>query len=162
MNTIEVHTDSLPENVAAQIPSREALESTLQNAANKTLEFRDVDNAEISIAIVSDERIHEINRQFLNHDYPTDVITFELGTNPATDNFQAEIVVSAETAMQIAEEVDTTLEMELILYVIHGSLHLTGLDDHSDEDRIEMRKNERAMMNSLGLDYKFESPEPAE
>ena len=162
MNTIEVHTDLLPENVAAQISSQEALESTLQNAANKTLEYREVDNAEISIAIVSDERIHEINRQFLNHDYPTDVITFELGTNPATDNFQAEIVVSAETAMQIAEEVDTSLEMELILYVIHGSLHLTGLDDHSDEDRIEMRKNERAMMNSLGLDYKFESPEPAE
>ena len=162
MNTIEVHTDLLPENVAAQISSQEALESTLQNAANKTLEYRGVDNAEISIAIVSDERIHEINRQFLNHDYPTDVITFELGTNPATDNFQAEIVVSAETAMQIAEEVDTSLEMELILYVIHGSLHLTGLDDHSDEDRIEMRKNERAMMNSLGLDYKFESPEPAE
>ena len=162
MNTIEVHTDLRPENVAAQISSPEALESTLQNAANKTLEYREVDNAEISVAIVSDERIHEINRQFLNHDYPTDVITFELGTNPATDNFQAEIVVSAETAMQIAEEVDTTLEMELILYVIHGSLHLTGLDDHSDEDRIEMRKNERAMMNSLGLDYKFESPEPAE
>ena len=162
MNTIEVHTDLLPENVAAQISSQEALESTLQNAANKTLEYREVDNAEISIAIVSDERIHEINRQFLNHDYPTDVITFELGTNPATNNFQAEIVVSAETAMQIAEEVDTSLEMELILYVIHGSLHLTGLDDHSDEDRIEMRKNERAMMNSLGLDYKFESPEPAE
>ena len=121
-----------------------------------------MDDAEISIAIVSDERIHEINRQFLNHDYPTDVITFELGTNPATNNFQAEIVVSAETAMQIAEEVDTSLEMELILYVIHGSLHLAGLDDHTDEDRAEMRKNERAMMNSLGLDYRFESPESAE
>ena len=162
MNTIEVHTDSLPENVTAQIPSLDELESTLQNACNKTLEFRGIDEAEISIAIVSDERIHEINRQFLNHDYPTDVITFDLGTNPATKNFQAEIVVSAETAMQVAVDVDTSLEMELVLYVVHGSLHLAGLDDHTDVDRMEMRKNERAMMNSLGLEYRFESSESSE
>jgi len=162
LNTVEVHTDSLPEHVLAKIPSREELEATLQNAAVKTLESREMDNAEISIAIVNDERIHEINRQFLNHDYPTDVITFDLGTNPANDSFQAEIVVSAETALQVASEVGTTMEMELVLYVVHGSLHLAGLDDHCDEDRIEMRAGERAMMNALGFDYKFETPEPAE
>ena len=162
MNTVEVHTDSLPENVLAKIPSCTDLEATLQNAALKTLAYKAIDNAEISIAIVNDQRIHEINLQFLNHDYPTDVITFELGENPANNNFQAEIVVSAETAMSVAKEVDTALEMELVLYVVHGTLHLAGLDDHCDEDRAEMRANERAMMNSLGFDYKFESPEPAE
>jgi len=81
-----------------------------------------------------------INKQFLGHDYVTDVLTFDLGDD------QAEIIICPKVANANAKVHQSTVENEIILYVIHGVLHLAGYDDHSPKDIQEMR-----MMESLLL-----------
>lgn len=158
LNTVEVaFTDSLSEGVINQFPVPQNLESLLKNAVNETLLGQKIADAEISIAIVGDAQIHEINRQYLDHDYETDVITFDLGEDPGSRRFQGEIVCSAETALRIASELEVSPESELILYAIHGALHLAGFDDHDAQDREKMREAEKVMMDRLGFPYRYDS-----
>lgn len=162
LNTVEVaFTDSIPVEIVSLFPAEDQLESMLKEAVNQSLLAHNIDDSEISIAVVGDEQIHSINRQYLNHDYETDVITFDLGSHPETDALQGEIVVSAETAVRIAKEVGNEPDVELVLYVVHGALHLSGFDDHSDADRQEMRAAEKRMMSRLGHEYRFELEEPS-
>jgi probable rRNA maturation factor len=74
---------------------------------------------EISITLVSDRRMSALHRQFLGQSGPTDVLTFQHG----------EIVVSVETAARNARRFGNPLARELLLYVVHGLLHLQGFDD---------------------------------
>jgi probable rRNA maturation factor len=109
--------------------------------------------AEISGAIVEDAQIHAINRQFLNHDCPTDVVSFLLdggrsvkarrgGRRGAGKSIDGEIVISAETARRSARELNTTPRRELDLYLVHGLLHLCGYDDLTPRERRLMRRRE--------------------
>lgn len=161
LNTVEVaFTESVPAEIVSLFPTESRLESMLIDAVNQSLLAHNIDDSEISIAVVGDDQIHSINRQYLNHDYETDVITFDLGSHPETNALQGEIVVSAETAVRVASEIGNQPDVELILYAVHGALHLSGFDDHSDADREEMRAAEKRMMNQLGYDYRFELEEP--
>jgi probable rRNA maturation factor len=85
---------------------------------------------EVSVVLVSDRRIAELHRRFLNERGPTDVITFEHG----------EIVISAETARRQARAFRTSLEHELRLYIVHGLLHLRGYDDKMPAGAAEMKR----------------------
>jgi probable rRNA maturation factor len=105
--------------------------------------------AAISVAVVSDGTIHELNRRFLRHDYPTDVLSFVLERRP--DFLEGEIVVSADTAARAAPDYGWPPADELLLYVIHGALHLTGRDDHSPQERATMRGLERQYLEQLGV-----------
>ncbi len=107
------------------------------------------DEATISIAVVDDETIHELNRQFLAHDYPTDVLSFTLEDAPP--QLEGEIVVSVDTARQNALEAGWSADDELLLYVIHGALHLAGYLDKSPEDYEEMRAAEAAVLDRLSV-----------
>lgn len=107
------------------------------------------DEATISVAIVDDETIHELNRQFLAHDYPTDVLSFTLEDSPP--QLEGEIVVSVDTAEQNGREAGWSAADELLLYVIHGTLHLAGFLDKSPEDFAEMRAAEAAVLDRLGV-----------
>ncbi len=78
---------------------------------------------EIIVVLVSDRRIAELHRRFMNIAGPTDVITFQHG----------EIYISVETAMRHANEYATKPEDEIRLYVVHGILHLLGLEDTTEE-----------------------------
>jgi len=98
-----------------------------------------ISHAEISLAFVDDPTIHRINKQFLNHDEPTDVITFPLRKKP----LEAELVIGVEVAIREAAERKLDVHDEVALYVVHGLLHLCGYDDHSERDRKEMRERER-------------------
>ncbi len=161
LNTVEVaFTESIPGEIVSLFPTESELESMLQAAVNESLQAHQIASSEISIAIVGDDQIHELNRQYLNHDYETDVITFDLGKHPESDSLQGEIVVSAETAVRMASEFGNEPATELVLYVVHGALHLSGFDDHSDQDRQAMRAAERILMDKLGYTYKFELEEP--
>lgn len=108
------------------------------------------DEAIVSIAIVDDETIHELNRQFLAHDYPTDVLSFTLEDEPP--RLEGEIIVSVDTARENAAEAGWAADDELLLYVIHGTLHLAGYLDKSPEDYKEMREAEAAVLDRLGVD----------
>ncbi|MDG2469063.1 MAG: rRNA maturation RNase YbeY [Pirellulaceae bacterium] len=130
--------------------SRFAIEKDrLVNAVSSVVEDSAYRSGEISIAIVGDTEMHRLNRQFLDHDYPTDVLSFTLAD--ADDFLAGEIVASIETAEREAVSHGLTREEELLLYVIHGGLHLTGLDDKDEGSRREMRLREKYFMEQSGI-----------
>ena len=93
------------------------------------------------VAIVDDEEMTRLHRQFLGKDGPTDVLSFPSG----------EIVVSADTAAREARARGIPPLSELILYVVHGALHLDGHDDNKPKARARMRTAERRVLRELGL-----------
>lgn len=136
----------------------------LQRVAEQLLAAEQVESATISLAFVDDPEIHQINRDYLNHDYPTDVISFLLNERqdqeiPATGDqprgqgqiIEGQVVVSTETAVREAENYNWSAEAETVLYVIHGLLHLAGYDDLSDAERTIMRRREREILTQCGL-----------
>ena len=104
---------------------------------------------EVSVAVVDDEMIHELNRQFLDHDYPTDVLSFALEDDPP--RLEGEIVVSLDMAERCASEAGWSADDELLLYVAHGALHLAGYGDKPPEDVAEMRAAEADLLAKLGV-----------
>lgn len=120
----------------------------LQSAVRQILVDADIRSGSVNIAVVDDPTIHRLNRQHLNHDYPTDVLSFLLEEGEAS--LDGEIVVSLDTAAREAEHWRWATELELLLYVVHGALHLVGYDDHSEEDRAAMQARERLYFQKLG------------
>lgn len=103
----------------------------------------------VSIAVVDDPTIHEINRQYLQHDYPTDVLSFVL--DDQEHHLEGELVVSTDTATSNATEYEWSPFSELLLYVIHGALHLVGYRDKQPDEIAEMRSAEAKYLRELGL-----------
>jgi len=93
----------------------------------------------INYIFCSDERELAVNREFLGHDYYTDVITFDYST-PATLN--GDIFISLDTVRSNAEMVGTTFDQELLRILIHGILHLTGQGDKTPESKAQMTAKE--------------------
>jgi probable rRNA maturation factor len=125
------------------------LSSRLQEAVRRVLAAAKVASAEVSLAIVDDPTIHQLNRRHLEHDYATDVLSFVLEEGP--EHLEGEIIVSWDHARTLAAEVGWNAEDELLLYVIHGALHLVGFDDHHPDDRQRMRAAETEQLRSWGL-----------
>ena len=97
----------------------------------------------INYVFCSDERELAVNREFLGHDYYTDVITFDYST-PSTLN--GDIFISLDTVRSNAEMVGEPYEKELRRIIIHGVLHLTGQGDKTPETKVEMTaKEEKAL-----------------
>ena len=97
----------------------------------------------INYIFCSDERELEVNRQFLGHDYYTDVITFDYST-PTTLN--GDIFISLDTVRTNAEMVSTTFNHELLRILIHGVLHLTGQGDKTPETKAQMTQKEESAL----------------
>ena len=109
-----------------------------------------VADAEISLAFVDDATIHRLNMRYLQHDEPTDVLSFPL-SEPNSSRLSGELVIGAEVALAQATARGHDVQAELALYVIHGLLHLCGHDDHEDADADAMRERERRYLGQLGL-----------
>jgi len=108
-------------------------------------------SAEISVVLVDDATIRDINRNYLQHDYATDVISFLLEVDEASGHLEGELVVSLETAVREAPAHGWTASDEALLYVVHGLLHLCGYDDLTDEARPRMRLRERQILADWNL-----------
>ena len=102
-----------------------------------------------SIAIVDDPTIHRLNHKHLDHDWPTDVISFVFDNDAG--NVDGEIIASHDTAARMALQAGWTTADELLLYVIHGLLHLAGLNDITPEDRTVMRNAEHDCLVALAV-----------
>jgi probable rRNA maturation factor len=131
-------------------------QSRLKKAVREVLKDAGVRSGEISIAIVDDPRMHELNRQYLDHDYPTDVLSFVLERDEAGGTLDGEIVVSAEYAAREAARYGWTADDELLLYVIHGALHLVGHDDQTPEGAAAMRAAETKHLAAFSLMHRFD------
>ncbi len=125
-------------------------EGRLLDAARRVLADSKFTSATISLAVVDDSAIHALNRKFLNHDWPTDVLSFVL--DDSNNHLNGEVVLSADTAAATASEGGWQPDDEQLLYVIHGMLHLVGLDDQSDADARKMRAAERFYLQECGVE----------
>jgi probable rRNA maturation factor len=126
--------------------------------ARRVLEAEGVSRAEISIVLVDDPTIHDVNRRHLDHDWPTDVISFVL-SDPDEEMLSGELIVSYETAARMAERDGVLAWTELVLYVVHGLLHLCGHDDLTEEGAAAMRWREGELLAAEGLSHPFSSGE---
>jgi probable rRNA maturation factor len=97
------------------------------------------------INFIDSEKIREINKEYLNHNYSTDVISFNYsGSNNELDG---EIFISLDDAVGFAEKYKVSLNSELKRLVIHGILHLIGFDDNNKSNRSKMKKMENSLLN---------------
>jgi probable rRNA maturation factor len=102
---------------------------------------------DVSIILTGDERLRQINTEFLEHDYFTDVITFNYNSG---DLVNGEIYISIDTVRDNARNYKVSLKNELTRVMIHGILHLTGYDDKSEEGRRTMRSMEDYWLEQAG------------
>ncbi len=115
--------------------------SLLASAARSVLQHEGIRAARLSIAVVDDGAIRQLNRRWLQHDYATDVLSFPLSA--AGEPLEGEVVVSADTAAHAAAGYGWRTMDEMLLYVVHGTLHLVGYDDSTADARQSMRQRER-------------------
>lgn len=101
---------------------------------------------EIAYIFCNNERILEINRQYLQHDYYTDIITFDDSTD---STISGDIFISLETVKSNAEDFSVDFEEELHRVIIHGILHLCGQDDITPELKAEMTRKENKALEEL-------------
>src|SRR5262245_46571266 len=121
----------------------------LRETVRVVLEAEGIAEAQISLAFVDNPTIHRLNKQFLNHDEPTDVLSFPM-SGPKAKTLEGELVIGAEVAKTQAAERGHDVAAELGLYVIHGLLHLCGYDDHDEDETKQMRERERHYLRALG------------
>jgi len=133
-------------------------DSSIQLVVSTILTDAGFQRGSISIAIVDDPTIHRLNLQYLQHDYPTDVLSFLLESDPQQGWLEGEVIVSSDTATSNATEYQWEPTNELMLYIIHGCLHLTGMDDATDELRAVMQAKETLYLGRIGLVRPGEDP----
>lgn len=93
----------------------------------------------INFYFTDDSEILEINKKYLNHNYFTDIITFNYCTQ---NSISGDIIISVDTVKFNAQYYKVTFENELQRVIIHGVLHLLGFDDTTEQQRIEMGEKE--------------------
>ena len=118
---------------------------------------------EVSVTFTDDEGIRKLNRNYRKIDKPTDVLSFPLfdfeGEGDAMtdelDDMLGDIVISLERAAAQAEEFGHSFEREVAFLTVHSMLHLLGYDhETSEEDELDMRRRQTAIMEMLGLAVK--------
>lgn len=113
--------------------------------------------ATISIAIVDDAQIRKLNKQFLNQDFPTDCLSFNLSNNGTSSVKSFELVVNAEMAIRQANQRGHSSEAELALYITHGLLHNLGFDDSTQSQAKKMHDTEDEILRQLGYGLIYSS-----
>ena len=103
---------------------------------------------DINVILCDDPSILEINMQFLSHDYYTDIITFDYCED---DYINGELYISIDTVKANAEEYSQDFDVEMHRVIIHGVLHLCGLDDHAEDDITQMRDAENLALQELAV-----------
>ena len=116
------------------------------NWIKETASFYGKKVGEIAYILCSDERILEVNKQYLNHDYYTDIITFDYSEGSI---ISGDIFISLDTVRSNADEFKVSFEHELKRILIHGVLHLCGQDDKTPEMRLQMTEKENAALQKF-------------
>jgi len=155
---IDISDDFISANTSVNIES-------LQSAVETGLQTEGVASAVLSITLVDNATIHRINKEHLQHDFPTDVISFQLEwshprrSSPGNSaegraegaGIEGEIVASTEYALAESVRHEWPVQSELTLYVVHGMLHICGYDDLDPAEQAIMRNRETVVFDRLGL-----------
>ena len=108
--------------------------------------------ASLNVVLGDHALVHDLNRDWLGHDYPTDVVSFVLDEDAQGGGvIDGEVYVDLDTAAERAPEFGVAMEHEALRYVAHGVLHLAGHDDATDDQRAAMRALEDAYLEAAGV-----------
>jgi len=128
----------------------------LERAARFTLELQsDSADADVTIVLTDDRQLHELNRDYLGVDAPTDVLSFPASeSDPETGStYLGDIIISIPRATQQAQAAGHPVEAEVQLLVVHGVLHLLGHDHAEAEEKALMWNEQAKVLERLGLPY---------
>lgn len=112
----------------------------------EVIQIHQKDAGNIIVNFCSDNYILEVNRQFLNHDYFTDIITFNYSTSKKVSG---DLLISLDTVQTNSALFKTSFQRELLRVIVHGVLHLLGFDDKTPEEQKIMRAKEDYCLNLL-------------
>lgn len=101
----------------------------------------------LNIIFCSDEYLLEINKSYLNHNYYTDIITFDLG-HPTSNKIYGEIYISVDTVRSNAKRFSNSIKIELHRVIFHGVLHLCGYNDKTEQEQEQMTVKENFYLNN--------------
>jgi probable rRNA maturation factor len=99
----------------------------------------------INYIFCSDEYLLQLNKQFLGHDYYTDILSFPQKSDP----IEGDIFISIDRVRENAESFETSFQLELYRVISHGLLHFMGYEDHEEEDKILMRSKEDLYLSKI-------------
>lgn len=142
-----------------QIPDNRLLE-TINSVVETVLKVKERDDdPEVSVVLVDDEYIRELNFQYRDKDTATDVLSFAMeestGDEPEfgwdQDNILGDIIISVDTAERQAEEYGHSFVREMAYLTTHGMLHLLGYDHENEDDRSIMRQKEEEVLSILNI-----------
>ena len=128
-------------------PSRALPHIDLDSLARRVLDGERCGWAYVAIVLADHDRVHALNREYLDHDYRTDVLSFLL--ERSEDGIEGEVYVDLDMAEINAARFGETYEREVARYVVHGLLHLAGHDDATDGDREAMRRLEDRYLSTV-------------
>lgn len=131
------------------LPVDDALHNFFQKIAEKTAELEGYDQGEISIALVSDQIIKDLNNKYRQLDQATDVLSF-----PMDEALWGDIIISVEKVKDQAEAYGHSQKRELAYLLVHGLLHLLGYDHKNLGEKEEMRQKEERVLSELNLERK--------
>ena len=133
----------------------------VEKACLETLKYEEFDeDCEISLSFVTDEEIHQINRQFRNVDAPTDVLSFpqltfeegeEADVNENGEIVLGDIIISVERAKEQAEEYGHGLKREIAFLTVHSMLHLLGYDHMEKDEEEDMFRRQKEILEIAGI-----------
>ncbi len=126
--------------VVAQLTNKE-----IEKVAKHVAKREKIKEAELSFVLLGDRKIRRINKNFLRHDYVTDVMTFPLDAKKVN----AEIYINAEQAKRQARQYGVTVKNELIRLIVHGTLHAFGYDDSTQRGRKRMERVQERYVSDL-------------
>lgn len=137
----------------------------LRSVAKALLHAVEEDGSTLSISLVNDREIQQINREHRGKDKPTDVLSFplyEAGELTAHgERMLGDVVISVDTARRQAAEYDAPLQNEIYRLLIHGILHVLGHDHEEADERRAMEAEERRLAAAIGMPWPYEEHERA-
>lgn len=131
-----------------------ALKATMRNLLKAVGEGESA----ISVTLVNDDAIREINREHRGKDKPTDVLSFPLEPEPfSQERLLGDIVISVDTARRQAADYDAPVQREIYRLLIHGLLHVLGHDHMEPDERDVMEREERRLADAIGMPWPYET-----
>lgn len=121
----------------------------LPSALNRILALAEVEPAELTLAVVDDARMAQLHAHHCGEPGTTDVLTFDLRDSP-DEPLVAELVLCRDVAVRQAAARGHAARLELLLYAVHGLLHLLGYDDHTEADAAAMHAREDQLLTAAG------------
>ena len=126
----------------------------LRKVAQRILSVSGCPDAQLSVLIVDDHEIHQINREYLGKDRPTNVISFAMQEGEGSGiqpELLGDVVVSAETAARDASDAGVYFDSELYFLLLHGILHLLGYDHTTDDEKVKMWQLQSKIVGQIEL-----------